>query len=82
MSNPKETKWVAVYETHLPEFAHLMAAKLESEGIGSVIQGDTTRAFGFLMGRGARIEVMVDIADAIRAAELLENLDDDDDVAE
>jgi hypothetical protein len=82
VANPKETKWVAVYETHLPEFAHLMAAKLESEGIATVIQGDTTRAFGFLVGRGAKIEVMVDVADAIRATAILEEPEDDDDIAE
>lgn len=71
MTEGDRTKWVAVFTTHIPEEAAIISGRLEDEGIPTVINGDTTRAFGMLMGRGARIEVMVDIADVLRAETLV-----------
>jgi len=71
MDKYKRRKWVPVFETHLPEEAHIITAKLQAASIPAVIQGDTTRAFGFLIGRGAKIEVMVDAADLVLAQEIL-----------
>lgn len=83
MNKYKRRKWVAVFETHLPEEAHIIAAKLEAADIPTVINGDTTRAFGFLIGRGAKIEVMVDAEDLAMAEELLTAAsEDDEDAAE
>lgn len=83
MDKYKRRKWVSVFETHLPEEAHIIAAKLEAADIPTVINGDTTRAFGFLIGRGAKIEVMVDAADAVAAKALLsEDPEGDENVAE
>jgi len=82
MTKPKRVKWVAVFETHIPEEAHIIAGKLDEADVANVINGDTTRAFGFLIGRGARIEVLVDAADFLRAQELLNEVENHDDPAE
>ncbi len=82
MDKNKRRKWVVVFETHLPEEAHIITAKLHSANIPAVIYGDTTRAFGFLVGRGAKIEVMVDAADLIIAQEILAEEPEDGDFDE
>jgi hypothetical protein len=77
MDKQKRRKWLPVFETHLPEEAHIISAKLQAAAIPSVIQGDTTRAFGFLIGRGAKIEVMVDAADLVMAQEILSEVSEE-----
>lgn len=76
MNQSDRVKWVAIYTTHIPEEAHIISTKLDAAGITAIINGDTTRAFGFLVGRGAAIEVMVDIADAAAAEAVLADNDE------
>jgi hypothetical protein len=82
MDKSKRRKWAVVFETHLPEEAHIITAKLHAANIPAVIYGDTTRAFGFLVGRGAKIEVMVDAEDLIMAREILAEEPEDNDFDE
>lgn len=67
------TEWMIVYTTHDLTEAHIVAGRLEVEGIKSLIQRETLGAlYGFLAGPLSEVNIAVHPDDYQHALELLE----------
>jgi hypothetical protein len=72
-SSGASNEWIAVYITHnLPE-AHIVAGRLEYEGIPAMVNQAIGRsAIGITIGRMGEVAVLVHPADYDRALEILD----------
>ena len=66
-------EWMIVYTTHDITEAHIVAGRLEVEGIKVLIQRQpVAEAYGFTMGRLGEVNVAVSSRDYEKALEILE----------
>ncbi|MBK9122463.1 MAG: DUF2007 domain-containing protein [Chloroflexi bacterium] len=64
--------WQSVYVTNSRPDAHIVAGRLEHEGIATLIHAEAGRdALGIYIGALGAIHVLVDIADAAAAESIL-----------
>jgi hypothetical protein len=72
-SNSSETAWVVVYTTSNTMEAHIIAGRLESEGIPAMVhQAPGASAYGLTVGLFGALRVLVLGVDYDRALALLE----------
>ena len=76
---PKTEEWMSVYTTHDYGNAHIIAGRLNSEDIETMVQGQPgASAFGFTLGSFGEINVLVSPEDYHDALDLLYPEDDID----
>jgi hypothetical protein len=80
MSEPEKSKrkWVVVFETHSDEIAQIIAGSLQDAGIETVVDGQTSIAFGGMIGLGNVIRVFVDAEDEQDALAIIEADDEEE----
>jgi hypothetical protein len=69
----RKLEWIVVYVTHSPPDAHIVAGRLESEGIPAMVQGMAgASAIGIHIGQLGEVRVLVSPSDHQRALDILE----------
>ena len=69
---PKSDDWMEVYITHQLQDAHIVAGRLNTSHIETIVQGQPgASSFGFTLGNWGEIKVLVSPEDYERALEML-----------
>lgn len=81
-SEPHSQQWKSVYTTNSEPLAHLIAGKLENEGIEArVHQEPAGSAYGITVGLLGKVDVLVRSHDYERAVALIAEPDDEEIIA-
>ena len=82
MSEHHSHEWSSVYTTNSEPIAHLIAGKLENEGIQTMVRKESAgSAYGITVGLLGKVDVLVRSEDYERAVALIEVPDDEEVIA-
>jgi hypothetical protein len=81
-SEPLSHQWKSVYTTNSEPIAHLIAGKLENEGIQTIVRKESAgSAYGITVGLLGKVDVLVPSDDYERAVALIAEPDDEEIIA-